>query len=142
MDFKNTDYSFSKSSDSMFLRHTNHTLIFKFCFISLYYLRRTCIAMYQETNEKHKTQRIPVAWLNWFGVVGRELVREREILAASCFLISEITLHRMNSASLLFTTLYLPSKDVHMPLVSSCFLRNLRMKLLASLPLHSMITNY
>lgn len=51
-----------------------------------------------------------------------ELVREREIVAASCFLIPEIALQRMNSASLLFTTLYLPFKDVQMPLVSSCFL--------------------
>lgn len=51
-----------------------------------------------------------------------ELVREREIVVASCFLSSEITLHGMNAASLFFTTLYLPSKDVQMPLVSSCFL--------------------
>lgn len=51
-----------------------------------------------------------------------ELMREREIMAASCFLISEMTRHRMNSASLLFVTLRLPSKDVQMPLVSSGFL--------------------
>lgn len=53
---------------------------------------------------------------------GEKLVREKKMVVASCFLISEITLHGMNSASLLFTTLYLPSKDVQMPLVSSCFL--------------------
>lgn len=51
-----------------------------------------------------------------------KLVRERETVVASCFLISGITLHRINSASLLFTILDLPSKDVQMPLVSSCFL--------------------
>lgn len=51
-----------------------------------------------------------------------ELVRGREIVVSSCFLISEITLHGMNTASLVFTTLCLPSKDVQMPLVPSCFL--------------------
>ena len=51
-----------------------------------------------------------------------KLVRERNTVVVSCFRISVITLHRINSVSLLFTVLDLSSKDVQMPLVSSCFL--------------------
>lgn len=49
-----------------------------------------------------------------------ELVRERTVIVASCFLISEFTMHRMNFVSLLFTISFI--KDIQMPLVSSCFL--------------------
>lgn len=64
----------------------------------------------------------PNCMLEWGQAWAKELVREEEIVVASCFLILAITLHRMNAATLSFTALCLPSSDVQMPLVSSCFL--------------------
>lgn len=86
---------------------TNHTLIFKMWF-SLAVLLKGNI----------QPECMLELGQGWAG----ELGREKEIVVASCFLISVITPHRMNSATLLFTTFYLPSRDVQMPLVSSCFL--------------------
>lgn len=67
-------------------------------------------------------QSILTVCLNWVKDGGEGGVGEREIVMVSCFLTLEITLHRMNFASLLFSTLYLPSKYVQMPPVSSSFL--------------------
>lgn len=60
----------------------------------------------EEPNENEKKmQSIPTACLNWIKGGGEGGVGEREIVMVSCFLTLEITLHRMNFASLFFTTL-------------------------------------
>lgn len=71
---------------------TNHTLIFKNWFYCLFYLRKTCITIYQKTNEKQKIQSIPIACLNCVkdGSKGGELVRGKE---TSGFMLSDFRDH-------------------------------------------------